>query len=387
LFVGEHGVCRIGDANKLGRGVAPFRFQSGRSGRSRREGFWAMTTLAANDHGYDRRRWAISALIVLLVHAGIGAAIVTWREVIQRAEPPRPIVIDLAPPLAPAPRQTELPGAPGRITPDVAPDVAPDKPTEKIEERSGAKSTAKGEEKLEMTTPVEGLPRATIAPPPNAEGENKADTKSATGGGTPGQANRTFTEPIDTRIAEQHRLRFNRAAKAKDDWKKAIMGRPSNMARPLKDFAGRQRPPGPGAPGGIARTAIGMPAQDAAGAIAAKGIQEERHLQPNSPAGATRNAVGAPAGVVRNAVGVPAAHAVNGPTTNAIGVSAMNRSSVGAPNIGRQNSGPVSPANGATNHSIISGTGLGRRGSGPGVVGGPAKNVVGISGTSIRPKQ
>ena len=59
------------------------------------------------------RRWAISAAVVVLVHGAIVAAVVTWRKATVPAEPPSPIVIELAPmPAAPTTQQATLPPAP-----------------------------------------------------------------------------------------------------------------------------------------------------------------------------------------------------------------------------------------------------------------------------------
>jgi hypothetical protein len=325
------------------------------------EGGQAVMAFSASDRA-SRRRWVISAAIVLLVHGGIAGAILTWREAIRRAEPPGPVVIELSPaPVAPAPQQTELPPAPEQVTPN----AVPEKPTEKVEEKTGERAAARGEEKVEPK-PIEELPRvtppATVAPPASAEGENKSDTKAATGGGAPAaaQANRDVN-PIDTRMAERPRLRFSRAAKA-NDWKKTIMG------RPLKNFAGRQQPPGLGVPGGKLRNAIGLP-------------------QPNAAAGVARNAVGASAGVARNAVGAPmsavraaaANAAINHPS--AIGA---NHASVTGANVSRRATGPAASIVATIPNATINGTSMTRPGVGAGVIGGPAKNVAGVlNGTGM----
>src|SRR4030088_3422161 len=61
-----------------------------------------MTIFAVEADGY-RRRWVISAVLVVVVHVGIAAALATWRVLIQQPEPFGPVVIELAPgPAAPA---------------------------------------------------------------------------------------------------------------------------------------------------------------------------------------------------------------------------------------------------------------------------------------------
>jgi len=159
------------------------------------------------------------------------------------------------------------------------------------------------------------------------------------------------------------------------------MGRPSNMAHPLKNFAARQLPSGPGAAGGMTRNAVGMPMLDRAGAASAKGL---------NAADRAKKAVGATA---MNAVGGAATNAVNGSTTNAIGVAVPIHSSATGTN-GQRGIGPVAsngtmPPNAVINNTGmgIKGTAMGRPGSGTGAIGGAAKNVAGvINGTSFRPK-
>src|ERR1700730_10419389 len=209
------------------------------------------------------RRWAISVVVVLLVHGAIATAVITWRKTtVAPAEPPRSIVIELVPaPGAPATQQTELAPAPEQKPAK----ASPDKPIEKVEENTEEKAAVKGE-KVEPK-PVEEPPRVaapvTSTPPERAEGERGADTRAATGGGA-AQAPGIGTNPIDTRIAEPPRLRFKKAAKA-NDWKNTIMGRPSNMARPLKNFAGQQLRD-PGAAGSMTRNAVGALVQNPAAA-------------------------------------------------------------------------------------------------------------------------
>jgi len=62
------------------------------------------------------RRWAISAVVVVLVHGAIVTAVVTWRKATVPAEPPGPVVIELAPmPAAPTTEQAALPPAPEQV--------------------------------------------------------------------------------------------------------------------------------------------------------------------------------------------------------------------------------------------------------------------------------
>ena len=323
------------------------------------------------------RRWAISAAVVVLVHSAIVAAVVTWRKARVPAEPPGPIVIELAPmPAAPTTQQAALPPAPEQVPSTASPDKTP----EKVEQKAEEKTAARGEEKAEPSQ-FEESPRVTapvtLAPPESAEGGNRADMKAVPGGEAGGavHAGGGGVNPIDTRIGEQPRQSFKKAAKA-NDWTKAIMGRPS------KNFAGRQQPLGPGTASGMARNAIGMLVQDPTGAIGTRG---------STAANAAKNAVGVTAmnavGVTAmNTVGGTAASALNGATTNAIGVSMPIRTRAPRTNIGRRGIGPLA-SNATTPNAIINGTGMVRPGSGTAVIGGPAKNVVGvINGTGMRPR-
>jgi hypothetical protein len=175
------------------------------------------------------------------------------------------------------------------------------------------------------------------------------------------QAGGGGVNPIDTRIGEQSRQSFKKAAKA-NDWTKAIIGRPS------MNFAGRHQPRGPG----MARNAIGMLVQDPAGAMGAKGS-----TAPN----AAKNTVGVTA---MNTVGGTAA--VNGTATNAIGVSVPIRTRAPRTNFGQRGIGPLA-SNATSPNASINGTSMIRPASATAVIGGPAKNVAGgINGTAMRPR-
>jgi hypothetical protein len=323
-----------------------------------------MMALAATNPA-TLRRWAISAAVVVLVHSAI-AAVVIWRKAIVTAEPPGPIVIELAPmPAAPTTQQAALPPAPEQVPSTASPDKTPGQVEQKAEE----KTAARGEEKAERSQ-IEESPGVTapvtLAPPESAEGGNRADTKAVPGGEAAGAAQAGGGgNPIDTRIGEPSRQNFKKAAKA-NDWTKAIMGRPS------KNFAGRQQPLGPGTASGMARNAIGMLVQDPAGAMGTKG---------STAANATKNAV---ARTAMNTVG--GAAAVNGTATNAIGVIVPIRTRAPLTNIGQRRIGPLT-SNATSRNASINGTSMVRPTSGAAVIGGPAKNVAGaINGTGMQPR-
>jgi len=291
------------------------------------------------------RRWAISAVVVVLVHGAVVAAVVTWRKATVPAEPPGPVVIELAPmPAAPTTQQAALPPAPEQVPSS----ALPDKTAEKVEQKTEEKTAARGEEKAG--------PSQFEDSPPAVPGGEASGAVQAGGGGV---------NPIDTRIGEQPRLRFKKGAKA-NDWTKAIMGRPS------KSFAGRQQPLGPGTASGMARNAIGMLVQEPAGAMG---------IQGSTAANATKNAVGATA---MNTVGGTAA--VNGTATNAIGVNVPIRTRAPRTNIGQRGINPLA-SNATSSNASINGTSMIRPASATAVIGGPAKNVAGaINGTAMRPR-
>ena len=127
-----------------------------------------MIGIAAEDLA-DLRRWVICAAIVVLAHGAIAAAMVTWRDTIELAEPTGAITVEFAPvPVAPAAQQTEIPPGPEQVMSD----AVPDKPIEKVEEKIEARTETKGEEKVEEKVepnPVQEPPRVavplTTAPP------------------------------------------------------------------------------------------------------------------------------------------------------------------------------------------------------------------------------
>jgi hypothetical protein len=268
-------------------------------------------------------------------------------------------------PAAPTTQQAALPPAPEQIPSTASPDKAP----EKVEQKAEEKTAARGEEKAEPSQ-FEESPRVTapvtLAPPESAEGGNRGDTKA----GPSGQAGGAVQaggggNPIDTRIGEQPRQSFKKAAKA-NDWRKAIMGRPS------KRFAGRQQPLDPGTASGMARNAIGMLVQDPAGGMGTKG---------STAANAAKNAVGVTA--MNTVGGTPA---VNSSATNAIGVSVPIRTRAPQTNMGQRGIGPLT-SNATSPNASINGTSMIRPASGTAVIGGPAKNVAGaINGTAMRPR-
>jgi hypothetical protein len=70
----------------------------------------------------DLRRWVMCGAIVVLAHGAIAAAMVSWRDEIDPAEPAAAIVIEFAPvPVGPAAPQTEIPPGPEQVMSDASP--------------------------------------------------------------------------------------------------------------------------------------------------------------------------------------------------------------------------------------------------------------------------
>jgi hypothetical protein len=292
-------------------------------------------TIFAAEAGVYRRRWAISAVLVVAVHVGIAAALATWRVLVKQPEPFGPVVIELAPgPAAPASQHAALPPT----LEQVVPNPLPDKPIERFEETTKEKPAEKGEEK--------GEPKQIEEPPRVTGGAARSGAKDSG----------IEVNPIDTRIAEPDR---HPKKAVKNNRKKAVISRQANSGE-------RQPARNPGAALDIERNAIG--------------------IHPNAIGVTPKAAIG---GAATSAVGSPVPNAaVAGPTKNAIGATAMNRPGVAGASIGHQGTALISAVGTTVPHASINGTRMIRPGSGASAVGGAAKNGGGvINGTGIQSKQ
>ena len=145
----------------------------------------------------DLRRWVISAAIVVLAHGGIAAAMVTWRDTIEAAEPAGAIVIEFALlPVAPAAQRTEIPPGPEQVMSD----AVPDKPLEKVEEKIEARIEAKGEEKIEEKVEPKTLPEPprVAAPLTTAPPAAPAQVAAIAAAPTPGRPNPNNPNAVPT---------------------------------------------------------------------------------------------------------------------------------------------------------------------------------------------
>jgi hypothetical protein len=188
------------------------------------------------------------------------------------------------------------------------------------------------------------------------KGDGGADVKGATVHGAHAGARDggAAVNPIDTRISVQSRRPTKRPDKIGDV---KIVVRPGALV----NFRARHHTSAPGAIGGIAKDAIGLP-------MANRGVtQGPNAVAHQGPPSAAQISVGTAGGIARNAAG------------------SLANAGAGGPQVAPRGAGPIGTAT-ATNHAAINGTGLTRPGYGPGTVGGPAKAVAGINGTSVRPK-
>jgi protein TonB len=120
------------------------------------------------EHTADLRRWAVSALVVMLAHAAIVAATIKWREEAESAEPAAAIVIDFSPvPVAPSPQPTDVPPGPEQVMSE----AVPLRPTETPQEQVA-------EEKLEKQPLDEPPPEVTPAPNPEVAVPPPAPTET-----------------------------------------------------------------------------------------------------------------------------------------------------------------------------------------------------------------
>ncbi len=113
-----------------------------------------MIALAAEDLA-DLRRWLISGAVVVLAHGGMAAAMVTWREPIEPADPSGAIVVEFAPEVvAPTAQEAKVAPGPERMQSD----AVPEKPIEQLEEKPEEKIEAKGEENIAQKVEPKTVP-------------------------------------------------------------------------------------------------------------------------------------------------------------------------------------------------------------------------------------
>ena len=92
--------------------------------------------IAAAENSLELPRWALSAVVVIGVHAAFAMMLTRWHEPVEGSEGADAIVVDLAPFSAP-PSETkdDLAAGPVQQQSEAAPDAEPPKPEEKREEK------------------------------------------------------------------------------------------------------------------------------------------------------------------------------------------------------------------------------------------------------------
>jgi hypothetical protein len=293
-----------------------------------------MVALVADHRSMHLRRWMISAGIVVLAHAGIASAVLTWRTLSGGLETQTPIEIRLTPEsVTPPPVATAPPAAPARP----ASKAPPEAPT-----------TAKREETIEAP-PAEQLPRATspVIVTPEDRAQREHDSLYANQGPARGGQANPLSGPIDTTLANPN-LRPNISG-ATNDWRKALL----THRRPIISGA-QSSPRGP-------RVANGAGARNAIGVLEPRTSGPDTAISPLRIPAQNSGVAGAIGHTVTSGLGT----AVEGPNRLSPSIAPF-----------------AQPPGGG-----LTGTGLTRPGSGVGSVGGAAKiGTTGLNGSSFRPK-
>jgi hypothetical protein len=292
-----------------------------------------MVALATDHRSMHLRRWMISAGVVVLAHAGIASAVLTWRTLSGSLETQTPIEIRLTPESVTPPSVANAPAAPPAGPLAKTPPEAP--------------MTAKREETIEAP-PGEKLPRASspVIVTPEDRAQREHDSLYADRGPARGGQTNPLSGPIDTTLANPN-LRPNIGGTS-HDWRKALLT--------------HRRPIGSGAPTGQhgPRVANGVQTRNAIGVLEPRTSTAEAAISPLRIPAQNSGVAGAIGHAVSKGVGTT----VEGP----------NRLS---PNIVPYMQ--TAPSGGLT------GTGLTRQGSGTASIGGAAKNgTTGLNGSSFR---
>jgi hypothetical protein len=217
----------------------------------------------------------------------------------------------------------------------------------KSEGNTGPQQERGTSDKQSLKANVDGGPKGRGVKAPTGEGPHAI----VKGGNSPDTHAGDDSNPIDTRITVQSRLRnaHDKTRDAKSNFKISI---PGNIHA--------RRMPAPGAAKPIGRNAIGLPITQHEGVA-------ERSDEPH----------GAPVqSAAHESPGLAASGAANIAKTD----NGLDRPAIVRPSPSPIVSAPVAQ------RGTINGTGLVRPGSASSGLGGPAKVIVGINATTIRPK-
>jgi len=356
------------------------------------------------DHS-TRRRWLISAAIVVLFHAGLAAGVLTWRN--MRAAPP--VEIDLtplpsargqneaqaAPPAeqtSPAPNKTDTASAAAgnqAAPPDALPPQSmPSEITSSAEQtvHQGVAEAGPG------TRPTETMPGMTAPQlPPSPQGGEAGGTGSAPpainprigsapvtapapGGlaaGSPRPSSPMANMPLDISITVQPPVRGNGAI---GPLASRETGPLDHM--PMSEFR-------PARPSGVPD----VPRNGAQGAHGANGahVQDRARTAMARSIGRTetpKNAIGSSATALASRGDATGPNA--GGARNAIGITANFRPRIPRAEVGGNKIGVTAIAVRATPTApVINGHGFARPAIGPAMIGGPARASGGLSGTDF----
>ncbi len=312
-----------------------------------------LPSASANGKRVHLRRWAISIALALLLHGVVAVAVLlTWQKSTTQLHPNGPVIVELPPPAA---EPIEANHAPGALT-------------KQGDETAEKKAAAIREEKAEPTFATQSL--APTAPLENAEGENGADVRTASGGGggvrSGVSGGGAAGGPIDTRIAPGSGPRSKKASRT-------LARKPSLPGRMAKNAGMQGHSRHLGAQPGVAINAIGARVQDRVAAAIARANRSRE---------GAKNAVGSN---VANLAGSSSTNAGDLAVTNAIGIAV--RPSIPGPVIGEHGAGAIAFAGSAMPKAAINGTGMGRPALRIGAIGGAARSAAGaLNGTDFRPR-
>jgi hypothetical protein len=315
------------------------------------------------------RRWGISLVAALLLHAAIATVLVLAWRTFAPLTPPGPVIVELPPPET---RPKAEPAEPTFATTDAgrsdaAERAAIDRPFADLSAKLGT---------AEESEPSFAARGREAAPPADDGAEKPAEVRTATGGEeqrvAPGA--QIGGAPIDTRIVPT----FGPPGRKP----------PRKLARSASPFAPTAKQAGSPAAsrrlsasaGNVVINAIGARVEDRAKAAAARA---------NASGNGARNAVG---NTITTDAGNAAAGAAESVVNNAIGMAVHVHPPVLPPANGPVGAGAPAPfgrmpATGA-NGGAVNGTGLGRMSPRAGAIGGPARNASGtLNGTDFHARR
>ena len=330
-----------------------------------------------------RRRWLISAAIVVLLHAGVAVGVLTWRNMRVAS----PVEIDLTPSPAasgqneaqatppaaseqtqPAPHDTDIANAatgdqamaPGSV-PQSAPQAMPPdiaSPAEPSAQQNAAEPGNAG--------PTEAASGITAPELPSSPQGAEANAPAASGvtAGAPRPSSPMANMPLDTSITVQPPVRGNSAIGS-------LAGREPLDRMPMSEFRSAR-------PFGVPD----VPRNGAQGVHGAQGahVEDRAHAARARSMGRTetaRNAIGSSATVIASRGDMTGPNA--GGTRNALGITANFRPRIPRAGAGDAKAGVTAVAARAMPMApVINGHDIARSTIGPATIGGPARSSAGM---------